>query len=92
MEVQHMGARNADSVLRWVQRKPLGQCLCDIASLCLTSMGFHLSSGQRLSVPNLERIHVTGESAGGWATFAWTSEAGRHPASETISAPLFVLL
>ena len=30
-----------------------------------------------LSFPELERIHVVGESAGGWATFAWTQEARR---------------
>eukprot|EP00913_Durusdinium_trenchii_P028910 g27106.t1 len=53
MEVQHLGARNADSVLRWVQR----------------------------SFPELERIHVVGESAGGWATFAWTQEARRGAAA-----------
>ena len=33
--------------------------------------------------PNLERIHVVGESAGGWATFAWTREvATRWPTAQ----------
>jgi len=55
MQVQHVGAKNADAVLRWVKR----------------------------TFPNLERIHVVGESAGGWATFAWTREvATRWPAAQ----------
>ncbi|CAJ1460406.1 unnamed protein product [Effrenium voratum] len=28
--------------------------------------------------PDLERIYVTGESAGGWASFAWTAEIARR--------------
>lgn len=55
MQVRHIGAKNADSVLRWVKRM----------------------------FPNLERIHVVGESAGGWATFAWTREvATRWPTAQ----------
>ena len=44
--------------------------------LFLEAMGPGTVRGQLVRFPNLERIHVVGESAGGWATFAWTREAG----------------
>eukprot|EP00435_Cladocopium_sp_Y103_P036921 s1489_g9.t1 len=43
----------------------------------ISAMRITLSEASRF--PNLERIYVVGESAGGWATFAWTREAIRQP-------------